>query len=45
MFHYIADPESDSGSRVTKGVIKRLMDAGFKKVVVKPEAFGVVAYK
>lgn len=45
LFHYIGDPESDSGSRVTKGVVKRLYDAGFKKVVPVQKAFGVVAYK
>jgi predicted methyltransferase len=45
MFHYIGDPESKSGSRVTAGVIRRLQEAGFKRVVRAPRAFGVVAYK
>jgi uncharacterized protein len=45
LFHYIGDPESASGSRTTKGVVKRLYDAGFKKVVLLPKSFGVVAYK
>jgi uncharacterized protein len=45
MFHYIGDPESASGGRVTKGVVRRLQDAGFRKVVAKPAAFGVLAFK
>jgi len=45
MFHYIGDPESAMGARVTTGVIKRLKDAGFEKVVRIPKAFGVVAYR
>jgi uncharacterized protein len=45
MFHYIGDPESKSGARVTAGVIRRLQEAGFKRVIRAPRAFGVVAYK
>ena len=45
IFHYIGDPESKSGARVTAGVIRRLQDAGFKRVVRAARAFGVVAYK
>jgi len=45
IFHYIGDPESKSGARVTAGVIRRLQEAGFKRVVRAPRAFGVVAYK
>jgi predicted methyltransferase len=45
MFHYIGDPNSAAGSKVTKGVVKRLHDAGFKKVIPLEKAFGVVAYK
>lgn len=45
IFHYIGDPESKSGARVTTGVIRRLQDAGFKRVVRAPRAFGVVAHK
>ena len=45
MFHYIGDPESKSGARVTTGVMRRLQEAGFKRVVRAPRAFGVVAYK
>jgi len=45
LFHYIGDPESRSGRNVTRGAIKRLKEAGFRRVVAKPEAFGVVAYR
>lgn len=44
-FHYIGDPESNVGRRVTTGVLRRLQDAGFRRVVRHPEAFGVVALK
>jgi len=45
VFHYIGDPESKSGARVTAGVIRRLQEAGFRRVTRAPRAFGVVAYK
>jgi predicted methyltransferase len=45
MFHYIGDPESKTGARTTKGVVNRLREAGFERIVSKTEAFGVVAYK
>lgn len=45
MFHYVGDPNSASGGRTTKGVVRRLQDAGFKRVVPKPQAFGVLASK
>ncbi len=45
LFHYIGDPASKSGRNTTRGVIKRLQEAGFKRVVPKPRAFGVAAYK
>lgn len=44
LFHYIGDPKSPFGSRTTSGVMRRLHDAGFARVVRRPEAFGVVAY-
>lgn len=44
LFHYIGDPESGIGHRITQGVMRRLSEAGFKKVVRKPEAFGVAAF-
>ncbi|NTU65182.1 MAG: methyltransferase, partial [Chloroflexi bacterium] len=45
LFHYIGDPDSKSGARTTKGVMRRLQEAGFTRVVPKPQAFGVAAYK
>lgn len=45
VFHYIGNPESASGERVTRGVIRRLKEAGFTRVVTRSEAFGLVAYK
>lgn len=43
LFHYIGDAKSASGGRTTKGVIKRLRDAGFSRVTVVEDAFGVLA--
>lgn len=45
VFHYIGDPDSKSGSNTTRGVIRRLHEAGFSQVFPKPKAFGVVALK
>jgi predicted methyltransferase len=45
MFHYIGDPNSRTGASTTRGVIRRLREAGFARVVPKPEAFGVTAHK
>jgi hypothetical protein len=42
-FHYIGDANSASGGRTTRGVVKRLKDAGFSRVSIVPEAFGVLA--
>jgi predicted methyltransferase len=45
VFHYVGDPESRSGRSTTRGVMKRLEEAGFSRVVARPRAFGVVAVK
>lgn len=45
MFHYIGDPDSKQGARVTRGVVQRLGEAGFKRVQPRPRAYGVVAFK
>lgn len=45
MFHYIGNPESKSGGSVTRGVMDRLARAGFSRVLLRPQAFGVIAYK
>lgn len=43
--HYVGDPESKASGGVTRGVIKRLQEAGFSRLVRHAEAYGVVAYK
>ena len=45
LFHYIGDLDSKSSGTITRGVLRRLQEAGFARVVRRPEAFGVVAYK
>ena len=45
LFHYIGDPNSKASGGVTKGAVRRLQEAGFARVIRRPEAFGVVAYK
>jgi len=45
LFHYIGDLESRLGRNVARGVVSRLQEAGFSRVVRKPAAFGVTAYK
>ncbi len=44
LFHYIGNPNLRSGQTITRGASERLLLAGFKRVVRKPEAFGVVAF-
>ncbi len=45
LFHYIGDLDSKSGHVVTRGVVRRLQEAGFARVAPRPAAFGVVAHK
>ena len=45
LFHYVGDPNSKASGNVTRGVMKRLTEAGFTRVVRRAEAYGVVAYK
>lgn len=45
LFHYIGDLDSRSGRTVGRGAVRRLREAGFTRVVRRPEAFGLVAYK
>jgi uncharacterized protein len=45
LFHYIGNLDSKSSGTVARGALKRLQEAGFTRVVRRPEAFGVVAYK
>ena len=43
LFHYISDPDSHLGKKLWPGVIKRLGQAGFKRVERHPAAYGVSA--
>lgn len=45
LFHYIGDLESASGRAVARGVVRRLEEAGFQRIIRRHEAFGLVAYK
>ena len=45
VFHYIGDLNSRSGRGVARGAARRLQEVGFSKVVQKPRAFGLVAFK
>jgi uncharacterized protein len=45
MFHYLGDPNSALGGRVSKGVFNRLRSAGFSRIIPKPIAYGVLACK
>lgn len=45
LFHYIGDLDSRSGHNVMKGAIRRLQEAGFERIVRRPEAFGLLAFK
>lgn len=45
LFHYIGNPDSPSGARMTRGVVRRLSEAGFGKIAPAPRAFGVTAVK
>jgi predicted methyltransferase len=45
LFHYTGDPKSALGDRTTRGVMRRLHEAGFDSVRRAPEAFGVIAEK
>ncbi|CAM9453966.1 unnamed protein product [Scytosiphon promiscuus] len=43
LFHYIGNPESNEGGRLFRGVIDRLIGAGFYDCKTDKKAFGVVA--
>lgn len=45
LFHYVGDPASKSVQRVQRGVVRRLLEAGFRRIVPEPRAFGLVAHK
>jgi len=43
LFHYVGNPDSRQGSTLTRGVVRRLHHAGFRKVRPDASSFGVVA--
>ena len=45
LFHYIGNPDSKSGASLTHGVKNRLREVGFKSVVNRKSAFGVLAVR
>jgi predicted methyltransferase len=45
LFHYVGDPASKSSGSVTRSVMRRLKEAGFRDVTPHPEAFGVTALR
>lgn len=45
LFHYVGNPDSPSGRSMTRGVVRRLKEAGFERVTPQPRAFGVTAFK
>ena len=45
LFHYVGNLESKHGHRVARGVVRRLQEAGFARVLRCPTAFGLVAYR
>jgi predicted methyltransferase len=44
-FHYVGDLDSRSGRVVSKGVVRRMQAAGFKRVERHHEAFALVTHK
>jgi hypothetical protein len=45
LFHYVGDPRSELGLRTTRGVVRRLQEAGFRSVRPAEAAFGILAAK
>jgi predicted methyltransferase len=45
LFHYIGNPDTPSGARTTRGVVRRLGEVGFNGIRARPDAFGVVAVR
>ncbi len=45
LFHYIGNPTSELCRKIIRGVVRRLKEVGFSRVLNKPSAFGVVAFK
>lgn len=45
LFHYIGDLESASNRTILPGVLRRLKEAGFRRVIRRQDAFGLVCQK
>ena len=45
LFHYIGNPDTRAGQSMTRSVSRHLREAGFSRVLRRPQAFGVVAFK
>lgn len=45
LFHYVGDPRSRTVASATRGVLRRLAEAGFRRVTRRPAAFGVAAQR
>ncbi len=45
LFHYVGNPGARQSASVTRGVVRRLREAGFQRVEARAEAFGVAAWK
>lgn len=43
LFHYIGDLDSNLGNRVARGVVRRLQEAGFRRISKRKQAFGLLA--
>jgi predicted methyltransferase len=43
LFHYIGDLNRPSGRTVAQGAVRRLQEVGFRQVIRRPEAFGLLA--
>ena len=45
MFHYVGNPEGKMARNITRKVVQRLKQAGFKRVRPARSAFGLIAFK
>jgi predicted methyltransferase len=45
IFHYVGEPGKLSGKNFLKGIIKRLLLAGFKEIIRVEEAKGLIIRK
>ena len=45
LFHYLGNPYSERGIDISKGVKKRLKEAGFEGIHEEKKAMGLIAFK